>query len=1005
MIPKLLTISAFGPYANCTQIDFSSFDQDGLFLITGPTGSGKTMIFDAITFALYGQSSGGVREKDSFRCDHASPDALTYVELEFLLHQQSYVIKRSPKYFVSGKKTPKQPKALLTLPDGKMIEGTKEVNNKIIQLLGVDDKQFKQIVMIAQGEFTKLIFSSSDDREKVLRDLFHTEIYQELEEKLKQKVKDYQVKYNQLFQRKDELKKELECQNEDYKAYLDHLHQLCIVEEKKYDEKNENYQKQSQLLQVQTLNNQRIEQYQKTKEKYLELKKQEKTYHQLKEKVDQLNQVQEIQVIYHQQQQLKNQYLHSKEELEKLISKQKQKHKEFRDIDLLYQQLPQQEQLKLQLQQQENHLLEKITQLNQYQVDFKQKESYLQRLKELNTNKQDFISKQEKIEKRLDKDYETIQSEERLKLELKNLQESYQTIHDKKIKLHRLSDEYDHLNQEYDQKSDIEEQYLSLEKDLNNQKHKLELDNQYYRYHQAGILAKDLNDNQPCPVCGSLHHPHLAKIDDHFITNEQLDKQTQLVEQLTEQYNECYRQLLLKKQLIETTQKQLGRMCQELQIQEELSKETFIKELSILLQEEKGMKQAYQEMDNQLKYIQKLKISVNKSEDDLKGILQTLEHLNQNIQELEKQVNYIEGRLDKQYASLSLNQLQEDLQGIRQQLQSLNKKIKQTEMQYHQLKELSVSIDSQIQLHTKQINHTESQFNIIHEQYLEALKNFGLEEHFLSLLNEVDKKEEYNEVYQQYQIQLLSLKKQVDQLSKEVSNIQYVDLNNQKVYVNQLKEECLLQQKTLENNKMNYMMNKSRVDEINRIDEKIEKEARDYQRYLDLAELTSGKNQSRVSLERYVLAAYFENVLMYANKIMERLSQGRYQLLRRDYASKGRSQQGLELDVLDLESGMSRDVKTLSGGESFKAALSLALGLSQMIQNYAGGIELKTLFIDEGFGTLDSQSLDQAINCLIDIQQDDKLIGIISHVGELQDRIDHGIIVTRKDKESKITIR
>ena len=169
MMPISLTLSAFGPYPDTITIDFESFQEDGLFLITGPTGSGKTMIFDAMIFALYGKTSGQIRQTDSLRCDHALNEISTFVEFSFSLHQQNYTIKRNPKYYLEGKKTPKQPSALLTLPDGKMVEGIKEVNQKMISLLGVDDQQFKQICMIAQGEFTKLIMASSDEREKVHR--------------------------------------------------------------------------------------------------------------------------------------------------------------------------------------------------------------------------------------------------------------------------------------------------------------------------------------------------------------------------------------------------------------------------------------------------------------------------------------------------------------------------------------------------------------------------------------------------------------------------------------------------------------------------------------------------------------------------------------------------------------------------------------------------------------------------------------------------------------------
>lgn len=206
----------------------------------------------------------------------------------------------------------------------------------------------------------------------------------------------------------------------------------------------------------------------------------------------------------------------------------------------------------------------------------------------------------------------------------------------------------------------------------------------------------------------------------------------------------------------------------------------------------------------------------------------------------------------------------------------------------------------------------------------------------------------------------------------------------------------------LEKLKIDYSLKEKMIKDIQKINQQLEKDEDTYQRYLDLYNLASGKNNARVSIERYVLATYFENMLVYANVIMKQLSQGRYQLLRKDDAGKGRSQQGLELDVFDQESGNIRSIKTLSGGESFKAALSLALGLSRMVQDYAGGIELNTLFIDEGFGSLDSQSLDQAMNCLMELHHENKLIGIISHVSDLKDRIERQLVVERKQKQSVI---
>ena len=250
-----------------------------------------------------------------------------------------------------------------------------------------------------------------------------------------------------------------------------------------------------------------------------------------------------------------------------------------------------------------------------------------------------------------------------------------------------------------------------------------------------------------------------------------------------------------------------------------------------------------------------------------------------------------------------------------------------------------------------------------------------------------------------------SLQQQIASLKEEVKDLSYIDLKELQNHLQELSKQINSLKEVIDQDKLSYALKKKQILEIEKINDTLKDNEKVYQQYMDLSYVTSGKNESRVSLERYVLAAYFEKMLLYANDMMKELTQGRYRLVRKDYASKGSSKQGLELDVFDYESGVSRDIKTLSGGESFKAALSLALGLSYMIQDHAGGIELNTLFIDEGFGSLDSQSLDQALNCLLELHQDNKLIGIISHVSELKDRIDSQIVITRERKTSQITIK
>lgn len=314
-------------------------------------------------------------------------------------------------------------------------------------------------------------------------------------------------------------------------------------------------------------------------------------------------------------------------------------------------------------------------------------------------------------------------------------------------------------------------------------------------------------------------------------------------------------------------------------------------------------------------------------------------------------------------------------------------------------------MEAQNRSYCQQIKDEENNYQQVLREYRGKLNSlFTDEKEFLEIIKNVSQLENKEKEYQAYLIAKDSLNKQIHELQLELKGIEVIDVEVVKEKLIILKQKLDSALNILNNLNAQLMTVTSTIKNIKNIDQELSNSHDIYQCYLDLSEVTSGKNSYRISFERYVLAAYFENILVYANTLLKRMSQGRYQLYRRDNRSKGAGKQGLELDVLDLESGLLRDVKTLSGGESFKAALSLALGLSKMIQGYAGGIELNTLFIDEGFGSLDSQSLDQAIDCLIDIQQDGKLIGIISHVSELKERIDHKIILSRKNKETKIAI-
>ncbi len=1000
MMPISLTLSAFGPYPDTITIDFESFQEDGLFLITGPTGSGKTMIFDAMIFALYGKTSGQIRQTDSLRCDHALNEIPTFVEFSFSLHQQNYTIKRNPKYYLEGKKTPKQPSALLTLPDGKMVEGIKEVNQKMISLLGVDDQQFKQICMIAQGEFTKLIMASSDEREKVLRELFHSETYQKLEEKLKVHLKVYQDKYDLLLNKRKDLMQELQI--EDHQEYLSKQTKLIASQQKEYDDLKKDLDQKKQQLQLYHLQNQRLIQLKDLKQQFQDLKKQENDYQELNKTVDTLKKAQETNYLYisyiKQQKKLQTLNLNQEDFLKQL----KKLEKDYQEKKVQANSLDYKQQTKEKLQNQIQETKQLINQIYQYQNDYQNLQTLKQQYRMLDEEHKLFLKKKEKFENGLQRDQERIQSEQQVQSKYELIKQQYVRLNEQKVKVHQLSDYYDQILKLNENKSDLQEDYTVVEKQVDYEKMQYNQMEKLYFRKQAGIFALQLKEDQPCPICGSLHHPHPAQIEKEDITKEKLDQQAKKVKQQEHRLQDILQKILLSNQKKEMLVKQTKQLSSELNIQEELSKEIFIKELDHLSKDEKRMKKEYLELQDELKYIQKLKKSVALSLKDMSTYESKELKQAQSLENIQVQIHQLSGKLDDSMRQYEIGEVNKNYQQVQKEHRQLSLEIETIQQDYEKVKNKYLEIKTKISSLNQQIIQEQEIYDELDNKYHTALNAFINEEEFLNLKTQINQISILEKKYQDYLISLKSLNEQIISLENEVKDSTYVDLSSLSETIKEVNQQLREKNDDLEKLKIDYSLKEKMIKDIQKINQQLEKDEDTYQRYLDLYNLASGKNNARVSIERYVLATYFENMLIYANVIMKQLSQGRYQLLRKDDASKGRSQQGLELDVFDQESGNIRSIKTLSGGESFKAALSLALGLSRMVQDYAGGIELNTLFIDEGFGSLDSQSLDQAMNCLMELHHENKLIGIISHVSDLKDRIERQLVVERKQKQSVI---
>lgn len=1009
MKPVQLEISAFGPYASSVTIDFTLLYQDGLFLITGATGSGKTTIFDAITFALYGEASGSLREAKSLRCDFASYKQETYVDLTFQFKKQVYHIRRSPQYIKPGRKTPISAQAELTMPDGKIFSTTRDVNQAISTLLGVDVLQFKQIAMIAQGEFTRLIHASSDEKEKIFRKLFGTHHYDRFETLLKEKYNQYKQKIESTMIAIETLKKQIDKESaplstavfiETTKAKgLEANKQLTIQNDewnqllKRLEEKRQNYGWIEK-------NNTRLDQLEKALAEHSALLEQETRMNQHQEELAEAKKANELMLIENQlneaqrqSQTLLDQETLLEQEIANLNKKAEQIDKAYLAVPHIQQQV---QSLHVELKKYQDQL-EKLKQFNYLQTQSLALEKEIaqcqMKLKELEHKKEENAHKEQLlktfIEASLDVNLQYFTCQQDLK-EIQTQLEHHKHLEELEKKERVAHQNYTLQASVYQKEADA---YSYQNQQTLHYENRLMLE-------QAGILAQNLKENEPCPVCGSTHHPQLAQLSDQDLSSETLKKMKAELEMSQNHLQETYQQVLEKKQTFEEIQRQIQFECET---------------MGISLEEKKNAKEnlidKMKELKHQLESLSELQKEVKQKEAQRQQLLKEAENLQQEYQKTIEQLQ----ELYAQAAAYS------------GQIKGLDVEAENEE----NISEKIMHIQQAITLKTKEIDTSTQSYNILHTSlntllgqkagYQTEKKKWEQQCHhtqkvfdkqlsllFKDLSHYQSAKRSPKEIVQlekAYQDYLLAKERNdtlVQSLKNELTSTQKMDLSSLSKEIEALNEQSIIIKDQYQQKLGLYQQNQRLLKQLEKDYQAIELIEPAYQNYYDLYSLTSGNNALKLSFERYILAAYFEQILALANIRFQEMTNQRYKMLRKE--EKGSRQSGLDIVIQDYESGTVRDIKTLSGGETFKAALSLALGLSDMIQNFAGGIELDTLFIDEGFGSLDGDSLQQALHVLLHLRQSDKLIGIISHVQELKEQIDRQIVIKKENMDSYIEV-
>ena len=918
MRPLDLKISAFGPYAGCVEIPMEKLGDHGLYLITGDTGAGKTTIFDAICFALYGEPSGSGRDAGMFRSKYAAEETPTEVELCFEHAGGRYTVRRRPEYLRPSKRgggyTRQPADAELHMPDGRVIVKVRDVTTAIEDLLGINRGQFSQIVMLAQGEFLKLLLSDTKERTGIFRRLFQTEYYQKLQESLEGErkriyglVEDGRKSIEQYISGiqadKDDV---LSIDADKARAGEMATDEVMVLLEKLTDRDLKLKDDTDKILSDSARElegvNARIGAYEsllKTKEALAEAKRR------LEKEAPRLSE-------------LKAEYEKARENLKNkgLMEKEATRIEgELPDYDTADKLRSEAENAKNEKETKEKLLKEVIDDRNAKQADLDKKKKEQASLRDTSAELERLNAKAEKI-----------------KADLETASELSRMLEDFSVKEKELAE--------------AQEEYRIKDSIFKEKNSRYENDEQLFRDGQAGVLAAALKEGEKCPVCGSLSHPEPAGMKENVPSEKELEEERKNVHRAREERENCAKKAEGIRQVLEVLNKDIrSKGVRFLNVKEESDiGKALSSRLDQLHEENEENKKSIQKCRTETERKQKLDLAVPKLEEKINAAVLMIEQYKTAIaahttrlQEKKEQTGRILGRLkyeDKASAEKRIKELIYKAGIIQAEYERADNDLKAQQ-------KLITSLSAEIKSNEETIRAakvTDAALDIARREELQKIQGECIERG-----RKIAARLNANENIR------TGLMEKAGEVSETEKKLQWVKA---------------------------------------------------------LADTANGKlaGKEKIMLETYVQMTYFDRIIDRANLRFSKMSSGQYELVRLKEAENTKSQSGLDLGVRDHYNGSERSVRSLSGGESFMASLSLALGLSDEIQSMAGGIQVDTLFVDEGFGSLDPRSLDQAYRALAGLTEGNKLVGIISHVSDLKDRIDRQIVVSKKGGNSSMEI-
>ncbi|CAH1563657.1 Nuclease SbcCD subunit C [Vibrio jasicida] len=1011
MKPIKLTMQAFGPFAQTETIEFDKLGTNPLFLINGPTGSGKTSILDAICFALYGETTGNERQGIQMRCDMAAPTLLTEVTLEFSLHGKSYRVIRSPEQEApkargEGMTVRKHTAALYEITDEEKLitSKTTQVKTEVTNIIGLNETQFRQVMVLPQGKFRELLLATSKEREEIFGQLFQTDIYKKIEYALKDKA-------SAISKAKDEFDNQirgaLQVAGVSSEAELTEQREALSVQ-------FESVQKQEQesLAQLNAIKTE----LQKAEALSNEFKKREQAEVALKQHLEQSDAVSSRQL------QLDNAKKASKvelpyvtlqnaskqtQELEQKVAKLSQdltvandavKSKEgaLQTAKEQAAQLPKLTEQQYQLEGMKGKLVEKSELEEAINAGLAQKSEFEVTLKKYIALKEKLTLEAQQGQKSLDQARVDVASIGSVEAEIKQQQRLMQDLQ----KLTGLNQELAKLDALTPSKQASFDKAKARYAELQRSADTLELS---WHNAQAAVLAQRLQAGEMCPVCGSVEHPQPAQFVGEEVTKDQVQNARNIEREGQVALNQLNNQL-------EQHNIAVGQYKQQIeQLSVELGQNASM-DLSALQASMQQLNERLQQLSS-INLVQ-LEQSVNElnqrcitGESKINDLQNQMAANESTIKVNQEQLAKLSASLDAKYSSLDV--LEQEIVAIQKQITELNTAFESAQNHLQQALLAKTNIESQLTTNQQWLNEALDRLNTAKADWNQALQASAFEDEAQFIACKVDEAE--MQVWQQeidaFKQTQIKLEQTLADLSSELRDLALPDLEGLNVKLNSIQQSYVEARNQLDSTRSLFERLEKVRNDIATLHDKNTKLEDEYKVFGTLYDVASGKTGSRISLHRFVLGVLLDDVLIQASQRLSLMSKGRYILARKTEGFKGAAGRGLDLVVEDSYTGKTRDVATLSGGESFMAALALALGLSDVVQSYSGGIRLDTLFIDEGFGSLDPESLDLAIQTLVDLQQTGRMIGVISHVSELKEQMAQRIDVEPSRLGSTVSVK